>query len=204
MIVPVLGRPHNAKPFVESLRASSGLVNIVPVIGKDDTETWKAWEAQGCRPLYAEGVTFAEKVNQGYRETSEPWVLIVGDDVRFHPGWLDAAQAAATGGFAVVGTNDLGNPRVVRGEHATHILLRRAYIDQHGASWDGPGVLAHEGYGHWFVDDEIVTVAKQRDTWVSAKGAVIEHLHPLWGKAPEDDTYRKGQVSRFTDEALWK
>lgn len=204
VIVPVLNRPANARPFVESLRASTGLARIVPVIEADDVESWDAWLEMGVLPLLADGHTFAEKVNQGARETDEPWLLIVGDDVRFHPGWLDAAQFAAGDRYDVVGTNDMGNPRVVRGEHATHILLRRSYVEKVGASWDGPGIVAHEGYRHWFVDDEIVTCAKQRDTWVSAGASIIEHLHPLWGKAVEDDTYLHGQESRFTDEALWQ
>lgn len=204
VVVPVLNRPQNARPFVESLRASTGLARIVPVIEAGDPESWAAWVAMGCEPLLATGHTFAEKVNQGARETGEPWVLIVGDDVRFHPGWLDAAEFAGGDRFDVVGTNDMGLADVIRGDHATHILIRRTYIDEVGASWDGPGLVAHEGYAHWFVDNEIVTAAKQRDTWISAGRSVIEHLHPLWGKAPEDDTYRHGQSSRFTDEDLYR
>ena len=203
VVVPVLGRPGNARPFVESLRASTGLANLLVMAEVDDVETIEAWEAVGVDPIVTPAHTFAQKVNAAVGFGTAPWILIVGDDVRFHPGWLDAGQAAASDKFDVVGTNDLGNPRVVRGEHATHILLRRSYVEEQGASWDGPGLIAHEVYGHWFVDDEIVTVAKQRDTWVASVGSVIEHLHPLWGKADEDDTYLAGQVTRFEDEALW-
>lgn len=203
VVVPTYQRPHNARPFMESLRASTGLATVYPMIDVDDTETWAAWVAAGAEPVASTALEFPPRCNQGYGVSSEPWVLIVGDDVRFHPGWLDAALYAAGDRYDVVGTNDLGNPRVVRGEHATHILLRRTYIDSVGGSWDGPGVLAHEGYGHWFVDDEIVSAAKARDTWISAHGSVIEHLHPLWGKAAEDDTYLKSQSTRFSDEELY-
>lgn len=206
VIVPVYRRPQNAALFMATLRASSGMATAYPVIEATDVESIEAWEAAGADPIVVvpEKHTFAQKVNVGALWTDEPWVLIVGDDVRFHPGWLDAALYAAADRFDVVGTNDLGNPRVVRGEHATHILLRRSYIDEVGASWDGPGLIAHEGYGHWYVDDEIVTAAKQRDTWTAASTSVIEHLHPLWGKAVEDETYLAGQVTRFTDEALFQ
>jgi hypothetical protein len=112
-----------------------------------------------------------------------PWIFITGDDVRFHPGWLDHAQhIAALTGAHVVGTNDWGNPRVMAGEHGTHLLIRRSYIEEQGASWDGPGVVCHEGYRHNYVDDEIVTVAKQRGVWVSAPGSVVEHFHPMLGQ----------------------
>jgi hypothetical protein len=129
-----------------------------------------------------------------------PWIFITGDDVRFHPGWLDHAQhIAALTGAHVVGTNDWGNPRVMAGEHGTHLLIRRSYIEEQGASWDGPGVVCHEGYRHNYVDDEIVTVAKQRGVWVSAPGSVVEHFHPMLGKAADDETYRLGAKSAGKD-----
>jgi hypothetical protein len=82
-------------------------------------------------------------------------------------------------------------------------MIRRAYIDEQGASWDGPGTVAHEGYGHWFVDDEIVTAARQRDTWTMAFHARIEHLHPLWGLASDDETYALGRGHVEADRELF-
>jgi len=205
VIVPTMNRPQNAAPFMRSLKASTGLATAYAVCDPDDTASAAAWLAEGAVVLFSNrGHTFAQKVNHGYLETDEPWLFIVGDDVRFHPGWLDHAQAVAKShDAAVVGTNDLGNPRVVAGEHATHMLIRRSYVDEHGASWDGPGVVCHEGYGHWYVDDEIVTAAKQRGVWQMALGSIVEHLHPAWGKADQDDTYRRGQVTVVEDRKLF-
>ena len=83
-------------------------------------------------------------------------------------------------------------------------MVRRAYIDEQGASWDGPGVVCHEGYAHWFVDDELVTAAKQRDTWTAAPHAKVEHLHPLWGLAEDDETYRLGREHIAEDKTLFE
>jgi hypothetical protein len=116
---------------------------------------------------------------------------------------LDHAQVVGTH-RAVVGTNDLGNARVMAGEHATHLLIKREYIDEVGASWDGPGVVCHEGYRHWFVDDEIVSAAKQRNEWGMALASVVEHLHPLWGKSEDDDTYRLGVRYQAADGKLFR
>ena len=203
VIVPVLNRPQNAAPFMASLRATTGLATVYAVATFDDADTAKAWEAAGATVLYADGISFASKVNAGHAQTTEPWLFIVGDDVRFHPGWLDHAQAASAG-HDVVGTNDLGNPRVMRGEHATHMLIRRTYADAVGASWDGPGSVCHEGYRHWYVDDEIVTAARQRGAFAHAPGAVVEHLHPLWGKGSTDDVYELGQESQAADRDLFQ
>lgn len=208
VIVPVLWRPANAAPFMESLRESGApLAHVYAVADESDTETAQAWADAGAeviiKPDGDHPGTFAEKVNLGYLHTSEPWLFLTGDDVVFQPGWLDHAQHAARDGADVVGTNDLHNPRVISGEHATHMLIRRAYVDEQGASWDGPKVLAHEGYRHWFVDDELVTVAKQRGAWVAARHARVEHRHPLWGLAEDDDTYRLGRDSAEADRELF-
>lgn len=206
VIVPVLNRPQNAKPFMDSLRASTGMATVYAIADFADEKTIEAWEAAGASiKLWGESEagTFAEKVNLGYEETTEPWLFIVGDDVRFRPGWLDHAQAAAGDKYHVIGTNDLGNPRVTSGEHATHLLIRRSYVDEVGASWDGPAVVCHEGYRHWFVDDEIVTAAKQRGVWAPALASIVEHLHPIHGKAESDATYRLGQSFAEQDKATF-
>ena len=223
VIVPVLRRPQNAEPFMRSLRASTGLATVYAVVEPDDQETAKAWEAAGATVIwghdelmsYAEGQTegvahtFAEKVNLAYRQTrdstDEPWLFACGDDVTFHPAWLDHAQHVAEVLKAhVVGTNDLANARVLAGEHATHLLIRRSYVDEVGASWDGPGVVCHEGYRHNFVDDEIVTAAKARAVWQMALGSVVEHRHPLFGTAEDDEVYRLGQSSYEQDGKLFR
>jgi hypothetical protein len=207
VVVPVLRRPQNAAPFMESLIASDTLARVYAVADADDPDTAQAWKESGATVLTWHGPspgTFAQKANIGYRATTEPWLLLAGDDVKFHPGWLDQAQAAARDGADVIGTNDLHNPRVTAGDHSPHPMIRRAYIDEQGASWDGPGTVAHEGYAHWFVDDEIVTAAKQRDTWAMAFHSKIEHLHPLWGLAADDETYALGREHIEQDKALFE
>lgn len=200
VIVPVLQRPQNAAPFMRSLLASTGLATVTAVVEPADDETGKAWEAAGAQIVVGSAHTFAEKVNAAAKLTDAPWVFITGDDVRFHPAWLDHAQQMARAtGAQVIGTNDLANPRVMAGDHGTHLLISRSYVDEVGASWDGPGIVCHEGYAHWYVDDEIVTAAKQRGVWVSALGSFVEHLHPLFGKGEHDAVYELGQQAAGGD-----
>jgi len=204
VIIPVLHRPQNVEPLMVSLRASTGLATAWFVCEEGDDVEIAEVERCGGRVLVRNG-TFAQKVNAGFRETSAPWVFLAGDDVRFRPGWLDHVQHVGVKyQAAVVGTNDLVNPRVLRGEHATHMAIRRDYVVEHGASWDGPGVVCHEGYHHWFVDDEIVTVAKSRQTFQMALGSEVEHIHPMAGKAENDDIYDLGAARSKEDEELFK
>jgi hypothetical protein len=204
VIVPVLGRPHHAAPFMESLRASTGDVKVYAITSPYEPGDRGAWQAAGA-DFVGSGLrhTFAEKVNLGYLLSREPWLFIAGSDVVFHDGWLKQAQAVAFAtGANVIGTNDLGNKLVMNGEHGTHLLIRRSYVDMVGASWDGPGVVCHEGYRHWYVDDEIVTAAKDRKVWASAHLSIVEHMHPMFLKAPHDDVYALGQSFKDDDEAL--
>ena len=206
VIVPVMQRPQNAAPFMKSLRATTGLATVYAVCDDDDVQTENAWRMAGATVISAQrGHTFAQKANWGYEVTDKPWLFLCGDDVHFHPAWYDQAlHVAKTEDVSVVGTDDLGNLEVRRGNHATHPLIRRSYVDEQGASWDGPKVLASEEYRHWYVDNEWTTVAKQRGQFGFALGSVVEHLHPLWGKSQMDETYKKGQFHRDRDRRTWE
>lgn len=202
VLVPTIKeRTHTLRALAETLRASTGLADLWFVVDDDD----HAAIAKEYGNVIVEPGTFAHKLNAAYPQIPDvPWLFVTGDDVRFHPQWLDHCQhVARLYGAKVIGTNDLANPRVTEGDHATHMLISTSYIDEEGASWDGPGTVAHEGYGHWYVDDEIVAVAKQRDVWQAALGAIVEHMHPFAGKAENDAVYEKGLESVKADERLW-
>ena len=153
---------------------------------------------------------YARKINAGYRHTTEPLLFTAADDLLFHPGWLEAAEAQLADGIGVVGTNDMGAPRVMRGEHATHSLVTREYVDRFGTI-DERGVVLHEGYPHEFVDDEFVQTAMRRGAWAFAADSLVEHLHPSWGKAPTDELYdqqarrmKRGRQLYARRRRLWK
>lgn len=217
VIVPVLWRPHSAAPFVESLVETTelGQTCVYPIADADDVFTIEAWTRAGTDVLLKNFMdrppghpfgsdrpgTYAEKANYGYEHSTEPWLFIVGDDVRFHPEWLVTALEVAGDRYHVVGIND-----GVRGDldaHAVHMLIRRSYVDEVGASWDGPGVLAHVGYAHWYVDNELVVAAKDRDVYVAAHGALVEHMHPAWQKGPNDKVYALGNARVSEDHAIF-
>lgn len=193
VLVPVLRRPGNVVPLIESLTENTRTpCRILFLCTRGDRAEIDAVTAAGADLLEIQPQKrgdYAKKINAGYRHSSEPFLFLGADDLRFHPGWLDRALDAMTDpAIGVVGTNDLGNSRVIAGEHATHSLVRRTYVDEHGTI-DEPGKILHEGYPHEFVDDEFVQTARRRGAFVSCSDSVVEHLHPLWGKAPTDELY---------------
>lgn len=206
VVVPTRGRPQHAQRFMDSLNASTDRCRVYAVVQADGEADFSAWLAAGANVLTHADHRFGPKVNHAYRCTGEPWLFIVGDDVKFHAGWADELiRAAELSSAKVIGANDLCNPRVMRGEHACHMLISRQYIAEIGASWDGPGYAWPEAYTHMFGDDEVVTKAKQQSgVFAVARDAVVEHLHPVVGKAPMDDTYDVGAESMHADRTLFR
>jgi glycosyltransferase involved in cell wall biosynthesis len=198
IFVPVLNRPHNAArqvhDIMEATTTDFEIMFISTVNDVDQIDVCKAL-ARSYSFVRHFSITpqktgdYAKKINRAFLESDAPWIFTGADDLHFHPGWYEAAITAyAATGKSVVGTNDLGNKRVINGEHSTHSLVRRWYVDTYGTI-DEDGKVLHEGYPHEFVDDEFIETARARDEFVHAHRSVVEHMHPLWGKAPTDHLY---------------
>ena len=209
--IPTLFRPERVIQTALTALETTPDVRVHISVSPDDRETAEALALDGRFDFdvvpwsYTEGADWARKHNRVYTGMEEDWILLAGDDLRFHPDWFHhcLTQAHRVGGACVVGTNDLGNSRVLAGHHSTHPLVHRDYIEC-GGVMDDPTRLLPECYGHWFVDDEFVHTAQARDTYTHAHAAIVEHLHPNWGKADDDETYRIGQASIVQDGALFQ
>jgi hypothetical protein len=141
---------------------------------------------------------FARKVNLGVECTVEEWLFVGATDLRFHDGWLEQALAVYDQtGRRFIGTNDMGNPLVKRGDHATHPFVHRSYVEELGTI-DERHKIAHEDYWHCWVDNEWSETAQHRGEWAFARECRVEHLHPIWRKSEQDEVYERGQ--RFYQE----
>jgi hypothetical protein len=210
VLVPVLCRPANVAPLVESVRANTpDLSTLLFIASPGDEAELAELEREGVEYLVHEG-NYAAKINAGAGATDEPFIFTGADDLRFHEGWYEAALAKMGDGVEVVGTQDLCNPRVIEGLHATHFLVSRYYFENFGTLDERPAIF-HEGYPHEYVDDELIGTAKMRDAYAFAADSVVEHLHPLAGKAPTDALYeasaermRRGRKLFEKRRRLWQ
>lgn len=208
VLVPVLDRPHRVKPLVDSLQASrhrSCTVWPIFICSPSDHAEIAAVKAQPDVGLMVVDWEpgrgdWAKKLNYAFRHTQSDWVLLGADDIVFREGWMqNALHIHEEYHPCVIGTNDLGNPRVTSGHHSVHPLVHRAYAEC--GTIDDETVLLHEGYWHNFVDDEFVGTARYRQTYAPAVDSHIEHLHPNWGKGEMDATYARGQARFDIDRA---
>ena len=214
IIVPVLGRPQNVRPLVDSIKENIVVehriiflcsqgdddeiseANITPEIDIVATSTFPAGPGD-----------YAKKINAAFRSTKSPFIFTAADDVTFTPGWDTHILAVAERtGAGMVGSNDDANPLVKRGRHSTHSLFSRAYIDKVGGTFfDGPGVVYHEGYDHQWIDTEAVKAAMDRREWAFARRSVVKHHHPMYDRSVSmDDTYRRALGDARSDQALYR
>jgi GT2 family glycosyltransferase len=214
VIVPVLNRPHRVTPLLASLAGTKGCDALFVASPRDDDEI-RAIKAAGVADEFLTVATwepgpgdYARKINGGAQAAMKrgyDWLFTGADDLTFHPGWLDAAiRAHEEHGGRFVGTNDMWNPSVRNGRHSTHSLIRMDYIAELGCSFDGPGIVYHDGYDHQCVDNEAVFVAKQRGEFVHAADSFVEHLHPFAKKGKMDATYEKALARGRDDIRLFR
>ena len=209
ILVPVLARPHNAQPLVDSATITESEHRVIFICSPKDREQIKACEATGADTLIVDwhpGVgDFAKKINYGFEHSDSEWVFQGADDIRFQPGWdHQALMLARKQRRRVIGTNDLHNPSVKRQLSSTHTLFARSYIEKYGGTEDDTGTVFCELYDHQFVDTEFVEVARRRREWAFARHSVVEHLHPHWGFGEMDDTYRKALRATGADYRLFR
>lgn len=209
ILVPVLDRAHRLRPFMEALANSydherHDVKAIFLCSPGDEAELWQIEALELPHAIMdwpaGEG-DFARKINWGVMHIESEWVFVGADDLHFHSGWLDACLAThEKTGALVIGVNDLGNPTVMRGHYATHMLVHRDYATT--GVVDAPGLLLCEEYSHNCVDTELVETARARGMFASATDAHVEHLHPVWKKGANDTTYAKGREKHSLDRQL--
>jgi hypothetical protein len=209
ILVPVLGRPQNAQPLVDSIREATEVEHFITFLcSEGDVEEIDAVHETGCLFLLSADGRYAPKINLGVRSTDGEYVLLGADDLRFHPGW----DVAAIGryeetGKPVIGTNDLGNATVMAGRHATHSLVHRSYVAR--GTIDDPTCLLHEGYQHNWVDTEFIATAMKRDAFTFCRDSRVEHMHHFWRdedgkpKGEDDAIYEKGRQTYAVDRRLY-
>lgn len=211
ILVPMLGRPHHVAPLLESIREATPRARVLflltdradqqdvaDAIGSAMARSWIGGPGLRIQALsfgWRERGDYAAKINAGVAATSETLVFTGASDIRFEPGWFEAAvkhfENPRTG---VVGTNDVHARR--SGTHATHFLVHRRYVDVFGPLWP-------ECYIHEYGDDELEGLAAKRNAYVLEAAARVPHEHPLWGRGDWDDTYRDMGRRQTADRDLF-
>jgi glycosyltransferase involved in cell wall biosynthesis len=195
IVIPTKGRSRKLFPLLWNIAQTTpgGIFHVYFVVNKDDQLSQHT--VQGMKGpvtlVLADEPGYPKAVNVGIRASSERLIAIVNDDVKFHDGWWDGLRKALTANVMVVGTNDL-SPHTANGDACTQPIVKRSYIVSPGGAYGEPGIAMHEQYEHNFSETELWELALYRGVAAFASDCVIEHVHPNWGKAEVDVTYREG------------
>lgn len=208
ILIPVLGRPTNAQTLADSVAVTSEPYRLIFICSPGDSGQIAACEQTGAEVWVVDWKPgkgdCARKLNWAFSKTDSEWVFQGADDIRFSHGWEhQALMLARKRDKAVIGTNDLHNPSVLRRLQSTHTLFRRDYIESQGGTQDGSGLVFCELYDHQFIDTEFVETARRRQVWAFCRESIVEHLHPHWGLAEMDDTYIKAYRATNQDYRLY-
>ncbi len=188
---------------------SLGAVSIIiPWIRKDGMERCvEAIKSAALLPPHCYEIIAAEDsdrvgvprmVKRLTEESSFDLVMFLADDTIPLPGFLTnslAAMETLPDGWGLVALND----GVHRGHLATHWLADKRLLPLLG------GQFFHTGYRHTFCDSELTTRCREMGRYAYAEKAQIDHIHPLFGKAPWDKDYRRVYCERnwAHDEQLY-
>ena len=168
VLIPTFQRPHRLWEVAENALQSSPDVVVYFVVEADDAGTMEMIPSNpfsNVNFIYNErSRNYAGAINTGVHRTTEPLVFAGADDLNFHGGWLEIATAQMIDPIKVVGTNDLANPDVLAGSHATHYLVARDYATN--GVVDEPGPMLHEGYNHNWTDTEFIATAREKKQWI--------------------------------------
>ncbi len=204
ILIPTYHRAHKIADVTCNALNSVDQANVYFIVESDDHASINAVvDTVGANLiLNRRKANYAGAINTGVIYTNEPYVFAGADDINFHQGWFETAMTLMKKPIEVVGTNDLGNPTVMRGDHATHYLVSRNYATQGVADRDG--VMLHEGYDHNWTDTEFIETAKWRGRFAPCLESKVEHLHVAFGKSCMDETYIKGMSNKEIDARLFQ
>lgn len=203
VLIPTYRRAHRVGEVTTNILESTEHANVYFICESDDEETIETvtFTVGANLIINDRSRNYAGAINTGVHATDEPYVFAGADDLNFHPGWYEAASKKLEYPIHVVGTNDLHNPDVLSGAHATHYLVTRWYA--HNGCIDAANTMLCEKYDHNYCDTEFIAFAQHRGMYAPCLEAIVEHKHWAWGKAPMDATYEKGCRTEPQDKALF-
>lgn len=176
------------------------LVAVVSTV-EGDAHTWKMavqlenkWPERVVIVERSADTTAVDGWLQAYQAApGADWYVLGADDIEWHPGWLlEALDIANMTRAQVIGLNDLHTNLE---DYAAHYMMSGEYAARYG--------FIPAGYRSWWFDRDVCQAARARGKYAPAWKAIAEHVHPDWGNAPLDDTYRAGMVYRDDDRALY-
>jgi hypothetical protein len=194
ILFPTRGRPKQLRRLYDSFQVHSTVSpEIICYVDDDD----RSYDDVGCVNI----IRGPQTVLSGYWDKLLPYatgdlLMASADDVVCcTPGWdglVEAAFAQCPDKILMVFGDD-GGPDGKK--YPTSPIIHRRWVETVGR-WIPPYFCAD------YIDSWLWDVAR-RIKRIQYVPFLVEHIHPLWNKAPLDDTYRRGDQRR-QEQQPWK
>jgi hypothetical protein len=202
--IPTYGRADKLPGVLANINENTSSPHeVVFIVEEDDIHTMNKVFNLSRFVINKRSKTYAGAINSAWEEMQSEYFFAGADDLDFKPGWLEEAMKCMDETHRVIGTQDLHNPEVLAGEHATHYLIAGSYIKEKTGTIDQTYPVLYE-YDHNWTDREFIGTAKFRGEFKMCPTSVVEHLHFSFGLSHMDATYEKTRKHITEDQRLYE
>lgn len=189
---PSYGRAQRAAVVMESTRAFGAESDGILLVSEDDPQI-SAYRELNMPRGWALHVSPAghgwmgDKLNAAFKaHPNECWYGWIADDHVIKTDFEGQLRGAA-GRFGIASANDL-----VKSNEDTNRSRMHGVAVFGGDLLRSIGFWAPEGVRHLYFDDVWELIGRTLGVWRVLMGVVTQHAHPIYGTAPMDETYRRG------------
>jgi len=185
VLVPTRGRPENIVELLQAFKDTNAEANLVIVCDEDDPklEEYKATGANGL--VYPrEGKGMAKPLNKAANELAYRYdfFAFMGDDHRPRTqGWDIAIQEE----LSKLGTGLAYGNDLIQGAGLPTAVFMTADIVRTLGGMVPPNMI------HLYLDNFWLELGRDLNAITYREDVIIEHLHPIAGKAQWDEQYRE-------------
>jgi len=184
LLTPSRGRPQRFSQMAQSaILTSEGGIEIVLGLDADDPTKGDYPQAHCIKTVVfdieaREDMSLTARFNHLAQLATGRNLLMMADDVIVRTDGWDTALAAAMpdDGIGVVYPHDGA------GGQCVNPMISRKWLKI-------AGQFTTDAVEHWYCDQWLEFIAIDIYRAFSVGGVLFEHMHPLWDKAPMDETY---------------
>jgi hypothetical protein len=196
LLVPTRARPDNVRRLLASVDDTAhGDVDAYFYVDEDDptlAETTQVVHDWGGTSVVGPRIVLSEMWNRCWREAEPDVAMHCGDDIVFRTDGWDARVAAEFERFPDRIAFVHGEDGVQGGRIGTHGFLHRNWVD-------ALGYFVPPYFSSDFNDLWLSEVADALGRRVYLPDVYTEHMHPVVGKAPLDQTHQDRLTRHQTD-----
>lgn len=212
VLVPTRGRPQNVSPILTAWRATGAFsdgATLIFLLDEDDERCWSYLEEIEHAPEMGDGVSYSiqetwtpmvPKLNRAavqYAESGVPIGFAGDDHLPRTRGWVRRYLSELGESPSIVSCPDGTRPDNLPTQWAMSAEIVRAL-----------GRMVPAPVEHLYCDNAVRDLAYGASCYRWLDDVLIEHMHPIAGKAEADSGYRKvNSTERYTRDrtayAVW-